>query len=573
MAHSQFDIWTFLIFLLLFWFCFYLLGKLFKLEKRGWEIGPGYLFAKTTRLNRFINKVGKRFPRFWRVLFTIGIGFGFFAMIFTMIWLGINLYSLITAPKPENAVVPFIPGVTVTGLPLLYMILPIAIIMFAHELAHGVAARIDGVTVKSSGFLALILLFGAFVELDDQQAAKKKRQTRQRIYVAGSFINLIIALFSLIIVTNMYRVGEGSYLYLVEEDGPSYGILQPNEIIIQVNGTPIKDSAQLITILDQFKPFDPVNFTLEGQDGSISERIVIAAFNRSRTYCPWKDYLIKNGSDSSGALEDISASNQARLTLNSSNNYLNFSLLIDLSNFSLSLQDLAWLIIDLDLNAGLNNFDTSSVYLVNFTDPLHNYEIFSLQNLFSEVSLTGNISKIAGYNLTHYLNDSNFLELNFIFYNASSEFGVSVDLCKLYALTNQTDAIFGIWIGDYFVDRELAILFGPLAPHVYQTLFYLYMFSLAVGLINLLPIPPFDGDKLFTSLFDRDTPHSNTSESSKENANKNLNNRKPKMKEPWTWEKTFIWCIRGLAIFLFLANIILSLILFDIFTIFRGILY
>ncbi|NVM30458.1 MAG: site-2 protease family protein [Candidatus Helarchaeota archaeon] len=572
MVRSQFDVWMFFLFLLSFWLCLWGIGTLFKLEKRGWEIGPGLLLAKTTRLNRFINKVAKRFPRFWRALLTVGIGFGFFAMVFTMVWLGINLHGLLTAPRPEQAIVPFIPGVTVTGLPLLYMIIPIAIIMFSHEVAHGIAARIDGVTVKSSGFLAFIVFFGAFVELDDKQAAKKKRLTRQRIFIAGSFINLIIALFALILVTNMYRVGEGAYLYKIETDGAAYGILQQDEIIMQVNGTQIRDGTHLDTVLDQFKPFDPANFTVQAENGSISNRLVITGFNRTAAYRPWGQFLINNGTYVNGGLENLSTSDQARLLFNSSNTYLNFSLLINFSAFSISAVNLTWIVIDLDINASLSVFNTSKAYIVNITNPSQNYEIFSFQNLSSEVTLTGNISRAAGYKLEDYVNGSEFLQLDFIF-NASTDFNVSIDLCKLYPLTNQTEGRFGIWIGNYLLDRELAILFGPLAPHVYQTLVYLYMFSLAVGLINLLPIPPFDGDKLFTSLFNRDFPRSNSSESSGEGSDEKSKTEQLKPKEPWTWVKTFIWSVRGLAIFLLLSNIILSLILFDIFSIFSGILY
>ncbi|NVM53738.1 MAG: site-2 protease family protein [Candidatus Helarchaeota archaeon] len=541
------------------------------MEKRGWEVSPVSFFAKTKRLNRFINKVAKRFPRFWRVLWTIGIGFGFIAMIFTMCWLGINLYALLTAPKPENAILPFIPGITVTGSVLLYMILPIAIIMFSHEVAHGIAARIDGVKLKSSGVLAILFLFGAFVELDDEQVAKKSRLTRQRIFVAGSFANLIIALFSLIFITNMYQIGAGAYLYKVEEESPSFGFLQPEEIIINVNGTQIRDATHLDVFLDQFKPFDPVLFTVKAENGTISNRTIITGFNRAATHIPWGNILINNGTPTGGGVENLSAQDQTILTLNSTNNYLNFSLLINLSASSLSPENLTWLFVDLSINASLNNFNTSKGYLVNFSNPLQNYEMFSLQNLLLGVNLTGNISKTAGYTLEDYVNISNnYLELNFMF-NGSTEFAVGIDLCKLFALTNESQGYFGIWIGNYLIDRELARILGPLAPHVYQTLFYLFMFSFTIGFINLLPIPAFDGDYLFVSLFKKDKPNSNEMVSSKQEANNDSEDETPKPKEPWTWTKTLIWSVRGLAIFLLLSNIILSLILFDITKLFSGI--
>ena len=566
----QTDILTFFLFLLLFWFCFFILAKLLKLEKRGWEVGPGYFLAKTTKLNRFINKLAQRFPRFWRVLWTIGIGFGFIAMIFIMAFLGYNFYALLTAPKPENALVPFIPGVTVTGLPLLYMIIPIAIIMLCHEIAHGIASRIDGVTVKSSGFLAFLLLFGAFVELDDEQAAKKSRRTRQRIFAAGSFSNFIVAIFALILVINMYKIGTGAYLYHVYDEGPSFGQLNAQEIILKVNGTSIKNQWDLSSVLDQFKPFDPVLFTVEATNGSIYNRTVIAGFNRSATYTPWGALLLNDGINLSGTLNSLSLNDQNPLTLQSSATYLNFSLIINISTYNIPPENLSALFVDMEIHANESNFNDSKVYLTNFQNPTLNYEIFSLQNLQSGINITGNITKAAGYDLKEYFNTSKCLVLNFIF-NRSSDFTVDIDVCKLYMITNQSTSYYGIVTTYNVEDRELAIILGPLAPHIYKILSYLYMFSLAIALINLLPIPPFDGDKLFVTLFETSKTGKKEQESDSE-INDSSKEKPPKPKEPWTWKKTVIWSVRGLAIFFFLGNIILSILLFNIFTLFSSFL-
>ncbi|MFX1298639.1 MAG: site-2 protease family protein [Promethearchaeota archaeon] len=566
MIYSQFNVFTFLLFLLLFWFFFWGISKLLKLEKRGWDVGPGYFMAKTTRLNRFINKIANRFPRFWRVLWTIGIGFGFGVMILGLCWLTYNLYALLTAPQPENALIPFIPGVTVTGSALLYMILPIAIIMLSHELAHGIACRIGGVKVKSSGILAFILLFGAFVEPDDDQIKQKKRLTRQQIYAAGSFANLIVAFFAMFLLMNMYKVGDGVYLKNIPINGPAYGNLYPNEIILGVNGTTV-DFDNLSTILDHYHPFDPILFTVRTENGTISNRTFIVGFNRKKLDdTSWNTLEISNGSYITGALESLNESDQHFLTLNSSNNFLNFSLIINTSTINVNLETIIALAVDISLNASIDNFNTSMIQLINFSNPIQNYELFSLQNLSSGVNETSNISQVMGYNITDYFNTSHCLNLNFVF-NYTTDFTVWVDLCRIYLIENNTESYFGITYTTNLIDRELAIILGPLAPHVYQMLIYLYMFSLAVAVINLLPIPPFDGNYLFVSLFE-------TSKSAKETSNQeeknDPNNEKPKPKEPWTWRKTVIWSVRSFAIFIFLSNIILSIILFDIFTLFSS---
>lgn len=564
----QLDILTFFLFLFLFWFCFYGIAKLIKLEKHGWEIGPLWFMAKTKRLNRFINKIAMRFPRFWKVLMTIGIGFGFGGMIFTMIWLGLNLYKLITAPAPENAVVPFIPGVTVTGPILLYMILPIAIIMLCHEIAHGIAARIDGITVKSSGFLAFLFLFGAFVELDDEQAAKKNRITRQRIFAAGSFINLIIAFFSLIFVANMYRIGMGASIVEVKKDGPMYAYLYHNEIIIKVNGTEIIDQWHLSTVLDQFKPFEPVLFTVTAENGTITNRTAITSFNHTATYTSWNALELHHGNLTKGTLNFLSKFDQNKMILESRNNVLNFSLVANLSKLGIPPSNFTYLFVDSGLIAN-NSGVIGNVFLINYSNPAANYNFFSLPNLTLGVNLTGNVSRAAGYALENYFNDSKCLNLNFAF-NSTNGFKIEINLCKLYILTNQSKAFFGITTNYNLIPRELALIFGPLAPDVQKTLNLLFTFSFAVGIINLLPIPPFDGDKLFVSLFEKAKPESENLDSSKNEADKNSKNKVPKPKEPWTWKKTVIWTVRSIAIFLFVSNIVISILSFNIFTLFSS---
>lgn len=568
--YLQFDILTFFLFLFLFWFCFYAIAKLIKLEKHGWEVGPVWFMARTKRLNRFINRIAMRFPRFWKVLMTIGIGFGFGGMVFTMIWLGINLYKLITAPAPENAIVPFIPGITVSGPILLYMILPIAIIMLGHELAHGIAARIDGITVKSSGFLALFFLFGAFVELDDEQAARKNRVTRQRIFAAGSFINLIIALFSLIFVANMYQIGTGAYLYNVKNDGPSYNHLFPHEIIISVNGTEIVDQWHLSTVLDPFKPFDPVLFTVKAENGTIVNRTDIPSFNHTATYIPWNALEMYQGFKINGTLGSLSNFDQNKMILESHNYFLNFSLIVNISNYRIPLNNFTALFVDLGLRANISSdFTSSNVFILNITNPMANYKLLSLPNLYVGVNLTGNISKAAGYALEYYFNSSKCLNLNFVF-NSTNSFRIEINLCKLYILTNQSKAYFGI-ITTYNIEaRPLALIFGPLAPDVQKTLNFLFTFSFAVGLINLLPIPPFDGDKLFVSLFEKAKPEADDSNASKNKAEEASKDKMPRLKEPWTWKKTVIWSVRSLAIFLLLSNIVISVLTFNIFTLFSS---
>ena len=185
---------------LTFWVIVLILVYLLRNKK-----GATYLFFpllvmfKTKKLNNFIKRISRRAPKFWRVFWTIGIFISFSFTIFALYFFFTNFISLIVDPRIEQAIIPLIPGVTI-DLPIFaYLILPLLFILTTHEFAHGIAAGVDGIDVKSTGVLGAglfyIIGFGAFVEVDERELNSNKfnRNTRLRIAAAGTYINGITA--------------------------------------------------------------------------------------------------------------------------------------------------------------------------------------------------------------------------------------------------------------------------------------------------------------------------------------------------------------------------------------------
>jgi hypothetical protein len=122
-----------------------------RLKARGIEAGtPFLILVKTQRLNTLLTRLGKRIPR---VFFNIGVIVAFIGMGFGFLMFGDNLLKFFTTPNAEGAggVVPIIPGVTITGLPLVYMMIGLALALVTHEFAHGLASSKDNIPIKSSG--------------------------------------------------------------------------------------------------------------------------------------------------------------------------------------------------------------------------------------------------------------------------------------------------------------------------------------------------------------------------------------------------------------------------------------
>lgn len=235
-----------------------LLGRL-KKRKALSVFFPFLAMIKTTRLNKFLQRLARISPRAWRVVWTIGI-FGSFAFtLFGFYYFFMNLMLLLVpseaGPPPEARVTPLIPGLTINFETFIYLIIPILIVLTVHEVSHGISANVDGIPVKSTGILGMglffIVGFGAFVEIDEA-SYKRGNHTgwaKARLAGAGSFSNAILAAIALLCVINFSSVislswGEPDGLYIAnvygnEDGGYNAGVLFPGDILREINGTRI----------------------------------------------------------------------------------------------------------------------------------------------------------------------------------------------------------------------------------------------------------------------------------------------------------------------------------------------
>ncbi|MFW9787862.1 MAG: site-2 protease family protein [Candidatus Thorarchaeota archaeon] len=227
-----------------------------KLSERGIDAGfPFFIMWRTERLNAFLTRMGKKFPR---VFFNIGIVVGFGGMLFSFWLFGDNLIKFFVQPTAAGGVVPIIPGITISGLPLVYMLIGLAVTLLTHEFAHGLAASKDDITIKSSGLLAFLVLFGGFVEPDEEEFENKTTpQARMRMLAAGSFANLAWGFVFLIILANFYplmSIGyyppNGAYIFNLQPGSPAAAALDVGDVIIGLNDTEIANWTAVVRFMD-----------------------------------------------------------------------------------------------------------------------------------------------------------------------------------------------------------------------------------------------------------------------------------------------------------------------------------
>ncbi|KKL98425.1 hypothetical protein LCGC14_1824560, partial [marine sediment metagenome] len=232
---------------LIFWVIVLILVYLLRNKK-----GATYLFFpllvmfKTRKLNNFLKRISRRAPKFWKVFWTIGIFISFGFTIYAFYFFFTNFVNLIFNPRPEQAIIPLIPGVTLPLPFFFYLILPLLFILTTHEFAHGISAGADGIDVKSTGVLGAglfyIIGFGAFVEVDERElnSSKIHRNTRLRIAAAGTYINGITAGIAFLLILSYpffispyYRQVSQVYELLTEDEGGfNYGNLSTGDVIL-----------------------------------------------------------------------------------------------------------------------------------------------------------------------------------------------------------------------------------------------------------------------------------------------------------------------------------------------------
>jgi len=147
----------------------------------------------------------------------------------------------------------------------------IIIVAISHELSHGIFARANNVKIKSTGFVFLGPILGAFVEQEDKQMKKRSKVAQMSILGAGVFANIIIAILFfllLILIFNLMFIPAGAQF-----SSYSYGVANKSNII---SITEQENGLNLIKTIDQDYVLSNMNLDLQiGND----ENFIIAHYN------------------------------------------------------------------------------------------------------------------------------------------------------------------------------------------------------------------------------------------------------------------------------------------------------
>jgi len=215
---------------------------------------------------------------------TTGIHVGYVGMIFMVLFLAFGLYLLIFRPDVPPLISPVLPGVQIPGspvkLPLLEGLIGLFVVVVVHEFSHGILARAHKIPVKSSGFVMIGPLPGAFVEPDEKKVVKASNNTQLSIFAAGPWSNILLFLFVLLvysfIMIGVSAIYEPVGVTVVDFVNPSdnavggrLDVLSKGDVITEINNGGIKSIYDIKTQLENASPGDSISLQTDSGQKNI----------------------------------------------------------------------------------------------------------------------------------------------------------------------------------------------------------------------------------------------------------------------------------------------------------------
>lgn len=259
------------------------------------------LFIRRTKRGIMsIDRIAKRFPRFWNFYGWAGVFTGVISVFAALAMLLYTFYDMAVKQSVQNGPSLILPGTVsettfqagASFVPAEYWVISIFVMMTVHELSHGIVARAEDIELVSVGWVILgILPLGAFVEPEGQEQLPGDEgeddsddsnatwdvgnwKSRVKVLCAGSFANYITAALFLLVATGFTAALTSPTLFYNAQDGyPAQEAGMSNGTIVEFNGERVESFEMLREMTDQVEVGDEVdmwtsegNFTITATD-------------------------------------------------------------------------------------------------------------------------------------------------------------------------------------------------------------------------------------------------------------------------------------------------------------------
>ena len=279
-VESEGIIGVLLIFLLGYFALGYILASRLK-EKIDITFDNGVLMIRTRRFNTVIERIGTKWTKPLKVFSTISILITLALMSLGVYILHDNLYKLLYKQSEASPFIPVIPGITLGIESLPYFVIGAFIVLASHELAHGIVATSEKIPILSSGFFMVFVLFGGFVEPDEDKFSRSSLLSKFRVLSVGSTSNYLVALLVSVLFSALFVPAPGIVVEETLEGYPAHGLLKPHDIIVSINGVAINNPKDLSDFMKRTKPGDLVEVIVIRDNKKIKLTLTLAADPRN----------------------------------------------------------------------------------------------------------------------------------------------------------------------------------------------------------------------------------------------------------------------------------------------------
>ncbi len=144
----------------------------------------------------------------------------------------------------------------------IYFLPIIFIVALSHEIMHALLALKNNVKIKSIGYAFFLIIPAFFVEPNEKKLKKLESKKKIEIYSAGSFGNVLLAIFVLALIFLISQI----FNLIFEPYGIKYEVI-PNTsayysnlsgIILYINDQRVKSVLELKNVLAKFKPNETI---------------------------------------------------------------------------------------------------------------------------------------------------------------------------------------------------------------------------------------------------------------------------------------------------------------------------
>ena len=209
-------------------------------------------YRRTDKGLDLIDKIAKRFPRFWNFYGWTSLFVGIMTIPFIVFNIVLSFSQMFQSGGTTGGPSLVAPGLSaettfqsgISFIPVEYWVLGIGVLMIVHEMSHGIVARAEDMELNSVGWIVLGIIPGAFVEpkgenmlpekgdkeenkdeeIDDDDGSEASSghwdqgslSSQLKVLAAGSFANYITALvltgLALLLFVNITAPSGVSYL-------------------------------------------------------------------------------------------------------------------------------------------------------------------------------------------------------------------------------------------------------------------------------------------------------------------------------------------------------------------------